>query len=220
MLAVLVELKKLFALRFLRTPFCKIGFIFMATDYAPSEFSLECEKDFLQPVHQIPARRVQLYKNEPPKERPVFKNRAGRPRRIFNPVVFERLAFSGCSYDEIAAYFGCHQDTVRRLVKHEPYQAIWQSALAGGRAIVRSKQLELAQQGDVKMLIWLGKQYLGQRDEKTFVLSKEVLNDEIKRIEDQLAKFPTAGRTDGEGTSRTPDTVEDAAFTVVDEGKT
>ena len=34
---------------------------------------------------------------------------------------------------------------------------------------IRQKQFEMAMNGDVRMLIWLGKQYLGQKDNPEFI---------------------------------------------------
>jgi hypothetical protein len=39
---------------------------------------------------------------------------------------------------------------------------------------LRKKQWELAMDGDVRMLIWLGKQYLGQKDNPVTAMNKPI----------------------------------------------
>lgn len=49
-----------------------------------------------------------------------------------------------------------------RLSFHDAFAAF----SAGGRVSIRRKQYELAMDGDRAMLTWLGKQYLGQSDQR------------------------------------------------------
>jgi len=70
-----------------------------------------------------------------------------------------RMAACGCTDREIAFILGVSEAFLRRKARQ---------ALDQGRAqlqkSLRRKQLEMARRGSVPMLIWLGKQYLGQRD--------------------------------------------------------
>ena len=50
------------------------------------------------------------------------------------------------------------------------------------RIELRKKQWELAMEGDVRMLIWLGKQYLGQKDSPTIQMNKPI--DDVVFIDD------------------------------------
>ncbi len=76
----------------------------------------------------------------------------------------EKLARIGCTDQEIALLAGISESTLRRRCRE---------ALSRGRAALakslRRKQLELARKGSVPMLIWLGKQYLGQTDRQEVV---------------------------------------------------
>lgn len=76
----------------------------------------------------------------------------------------EKLARIGCTDKEIALLAGISESTLRRRCRE---------ALSRGRASLakslRRKQLELARKGSVPMLIWLGKQYLGQTDRQEVV---------------------------------------------------
>ncbi|NDE91636.1 MAG: hypothetical protein EB059_10990, partial [Alphaproteobacteria bacterium] len=111
----------------------------------------------------------------------------GRPKRKINPEVFEALAWAKCSVTDMAAYLGCCPMTITRLVRHEPYKSIWQGALAGGRAMLKAKQFEMAQRGNVRMLIWLGKQYLGQKNVPITRVTPEMIDEWIAMIECELA---------------------------------
>ena len=75
-----------------------------------------------------------------------------------------RLAALGCSLEEVAWYFGTTQRHIRDF--------FWQEFHLGSVEIhteLRKLQLDKARQGDCKMLIWLGKQMLGQREPKAEV---------------------------------------------------
>lgn len=60
---------------------------------------------------------------------------------------------------EIAAFCNCHVDTITNR-----FQEIYLKGRENGKAKLRDLQLAQANKGNVTMLIWLGKQYLGQTD--------------------------------------------------------
>lgn len=83
----------------------------------------------------------------------------GRPLKKVDGDMVQRLAGIGCINEEIATLVGCSTDTlVRRFADR----------LETGRArlkrSLRRKQVELARKGNVAILIWLGKNMLGQKD--------------------------------------------------------
>lgn len=82
-----------------------------------------------------------------------------KPRIPIDKELVFKMASVFCTNEEIASAIGCSKDTIEIRCKEE---------LHGGRLkacrSLRSKQFELAMQGNVGMLIWLGKQYLGQSD--------------------------------------------------------
>ena len=98
-------------------------------------------------------------------------NPAGRPRD-WQPddaawETLDKLLAIQCTLPEVAAFFGCSEDTVVRRVKERhgtTYQEYAKSIAPRGRVSLRRKQFELALAGDRTMLIWLGKQMLGQAD--------------------------------------------------------
>jgi hypothetical protein len=62
---------------------------------------------------------------------------------------------------EIASVVGCSVDTLEKR-----FSDLIKKGRESGKASLRRQQWALAQKGDKTMLIWLGKQYLGQRDQE------------------------------------------------------
>lgn len=85
--------------------------------------------------------------------------KVGRPKANVDPRLVEQLASIGCSMKEIAAACKCSVDTLERNFADEITKG-----QENGKTRLRKKQLETALSGNVVMLIWLGKQMLGQSD--------------------------------------------------------
>ena len=98
---------------------------------------------------------------------------AGRPLKQFDKKAFADLVSMGCDQDEICWFFRdstgkvANRDTLSRWCKREfgvnfqEYSA--QNKLMGLKIQLRKYQLDLAKK-NASMAIWLGKQYLGQRE--------------------------------------------------------
>lgn len=86
----------------------------------------------------------------------------GRPLVEVNERQLETLAQIGCTYAEMAAVMGVHPDTLADRFSEQI--ETWRQ---GGKASLRKRQWGAALSGDRTMLIWLGKQELGQRDFKS-----------------------------------------------------
>lgn len=82
-------------------------------------------------------------------------------KKDINPEQVHKLAAIGCTDVEIGDIVGCSHDTLTRRFKDELI-----AGRANGKASLRRKQYEQAMSGNVAMLIWLGKQYLGQTDKQ------------------------------------------------------
>lgn len=83
----------------------------------------------------------------------------GRPKKEINEKQVERLAAIGCTVTEIATVLGCNPDTL--------YVRFSESLKKGRESLktsLRRFQYKAAQNGNAAILIWMGKQYLGQRD--------------------------------------------------------
>ena len=73
----------------------------------------------------------------------------------------EKLAGFGCTNTEIASFFGCSENTIRRS-----YGEFLTKGRANLKKRLRKAQLDTALSGNSTMLIWLGKQMLGQVDKQ------------------------------------------------------
>ena len=83
----------------------------------------------------------------------------GREKRIVPPDEVYKLAELGCNNKEIAEWFMIKEDTL-----NYNFCDYLTKARAGMKRRLRSVQLDVALKGNATMLIWLGKQYLGQSD--------------------------------------------------------
>lgn len=80
----------------------------------------------------------------------------------------DRMLEAGCTGKEVASSLGIHEDTLYRAVVREKevdnFAAYRSTRRAAGDSLLRMKQFEVMMRGDKTMLIWLGKQRLGQAD--------------------------------------------------------
>lgn len=105
----------------------------------------------------------------------------GRPEVKIGKDDFEKLCAMQCTLVEIAGFFDCSEDTIERwcakTYKGQTFADVFKKKSAKGKISVRRKQFQVADSGNAAMLIWLGKQYLDQKEPKQEVeLSSE--NDE------------------------------------------
>jgi hypothetical protein len=110
---------------------------------------------------------------KPDASKPKPKSKGGRPRLAIDPAQVERMAAIGCTVEEIAVLVGCSKSTMDKGFS----APIERGRMRLNRSLKR-KQVQLARQGNVTMLIWLGKQYLGQRDKTDAVVREEVVTIE------------------------------------------
>jgi hypothetical protein len=86
---------------------------------------------------------------------------AGRPRVVVDERTLAGLAAIQCTYLEMAAVLGVDESTLRTH-----YKDLIEKEREGGKISLRRSQYSAALKGNVTMQIWLGKQYLGQRDKQ------------------------------------------------------
>ena len=84
----------------------------------------------------------------------------GEGRRVVCPEDVEQLAESHATYAELARYFGVKEGTFR-----DHFRETVEKARTGTKIRLRKKQIDVAMTGNVSMLIWLGKNILGQSDQ-------------------------------------------------------
>ena len=106
----------------------------------------------------------------------------GRDKHVIDPQEVFKLAQIGCKDIEIADWFGIDGNTLRYNFSVE---------LTKGREALkqslRRAQLSVALGGNPTMLIWLGKQYLGQSESPLDTSDTQILPwvDSSKREEDE-----------------------------------
>ena len=114
---------------------------------------------------------------------------AGRPKFIVDYDTVEKLAHIQCTYGEIAAFLGCSVD---RLKRDEEFITRYKKGAEGGRMSLRRMQFKLAEK-NTSMAIFLGKQYLGQKD----VVENQVVNNGIlDELKDALENYKIKGEKD------------------------
>ena len=90
------------------------------------------------------------------------KKSVGRPRKHnLDTKQVEQLASFGCTDTEIASFFDMSRTTLERNYEHYITKG-----RESGKIRLRQYQWSAAKKGNVAMLIWLGKQILGQSDKQ------------------------------------------------------
>ena len=91
---------------------------------------------------------------------------AGRPRINIDKNQFEKLCGIQCTQEEIAGFFSCSTDTIERWCEREydqKFAEVFRQKRGLGRISLRRSQFRMAEHS-ASMAIWLGKQYLDQKD--------------------------------------------------------
>ena len=93
----------------------------------------------------------------------MTKNKGGRPKIEINYSLVEKLAHIQCTQEEIAEVLGV---STRTLLRNKEFCHIYKKGLESGKSSLRRLQFKSAEAGNATMQIWLGKQYLGQKDKQ------------------------------------------------------
>lgn len=89
----------------------------------------------------------------------------GRPKIVIPYDQVRKLSRLQCTQQEIADCLDISVDTLQR---DERFMDLYRRGMNHGRMSVRRAQYRAMLQGNQTMLVWLGKQYLGQRDHHEF----------------------------------------------------
>jgi hypothetical protein len=92
-----------------------------------------------------------------------------RPRKELNWIELDKLCLIHATRKEISDWFECSEDTIDRRCQEEfgiSFAAYYDQKSVNGKMSLRRKQYEQAMCGNTTMLLWLGKQYLGQKDKQ------------------------------------------------------
>ncbi len=110
-----------------------------------------------------------------------------RPEKPIDWKLVDQLLISGCLGNEIAAHFDMHPITFYHRVEREYGVSFtnYSSEKKGkGNSLLRHKQFQIAMEGDKTMLVWLGKNRLGQKEteERAFMPNDGQLTTLIQEI--------------------------------------
>ena len=116
-----------------------------------------------------------------------------RPRKEIDQKLFENLCGLQCTLDEFCGWFNVTDKTLdswckRTYGKH--FSEVFREKRGTGKISLRRSQFQLAQT-NATMAIWLGKQYLGQRDqiETTVAIDKakeDALSQSLRELAEDL----------------------------------
>jgi hypothetical protein len=91
------------------------------------------------------------------------KKRNGGPKfKRIDLEELEKLCALQCTQPELADWFGVSLATIERRLQRSEYREVMARGRALGRISLRRMQWQAARAGNAAMLIWLGRQYLGQ----------------------------------------------------------
>lgn len=111
--------------------------------------------------------------------------KAGRPKKQIDMKQFENLCKLHCTEVEIASFFDCDIATLYRWCKRtygDNFANISNKYAQVGNISLRRTQYKLAERS-TPMAIWLGKQYLGQKD---ITYTSEIDQDIVNEVESMV----------------------------------
>jgi hypothetical protein len=115
----------------------------------------------------------------------------GRPKKEINWQLFEDLCSIQCTQSEIGSVMHLNVDTVHDRVKEHygrPYSEVYKQYSEVGKSSLRRIQLKLAQKS-AAMAIFLGKQYLGQKDNDHIIQIPPEMVSNYNRLMNQLGEL-------------------------------
>ena len=119
----------------------------------------------------------------------------GRPLIEIDWDTVDRLCADQCTATEIAANLGISIDTLERATRREKgktfasFADYFKEKRQVGYQRLRSRQFVSAlQEGNPTMLIWLGKQYLGQSDDVVGPETRNLLGELVRAVRAPLER--------------------------------
>ena len=100
-------------------------------------------------------------------QNPKAKKPTGRPRIELDPKQAKIFGYFRATYDTMAEQIGCHVDTIRAAMQDEDskFSKAYKKGFSGMKMKLSEAQVKTAiEDRNPTLLVWLGKQYLGQKD--------------------------------------------------------
>lgn len=97
--------------------------------------------------------------------------KVGRPKSVFNERELKYLCSIHCTLEEIAGFFQMNKQILSRKIKEEygiTWSEFYERNSQGSKVSLRRRQIQSAMEGDTKMLVFLGKNMLGQKEKLDF----------------------------------------------------
>lgn len=117
----------------------------------------------------------------------------GRPKKNLTKEQWSSVDYMcmiHCTGEEIAGVLGMDYDTLNRNCKDQKGMYISEYIKQhqnGGKMSLRRAQWKSAENGNVTMQIWLGKQWLGQKEQQEVELSVNT-DDTLREMEQYFAR--------------------------------
>lgn len=113
------------------------------------------------------------------------KRAKGRPSKKIDLVELRKIMVFNPPRSQIAAYFNIHPKTLSRMEREDPeITDEIERGYENAKLTLRRLQWQAAYDGKVPMLIWLGKQWLGQTDKQE--VTSHNTNVEVNKSDEQI----------------------------------
>lgn len=109
-----------------------------------------------------------------------------RPLKEINQKQFEQCCAMQCTKEEICSFFDVTDKTLENWCKRTykvGFSEVFKAKREIGKMSLRRSQMKMAETNPT-MAIWLGKQYLGQRDNKDISVKQVISQEAIAEVED------------------------------------
>ena len=115
-----------------------------------------------------------------------------RPQKEIDKEQFEKLCALQCTLNEIANWFKCSVDTIENWCKKtymdemgKPmvFSDVYKNYSVDGKISLRRFQFRMAEKNP-SMAIWLGKQWLGQRDQIDMGVDMKGQSKDVEALEE------------------------------------
>ena len=100
-------------------------------------------------------------------QNPKAKKPTGRPRIELDPKQAKIFGYFRATYDTMAEQIGCHVDTIRAAMQDEDseFSKAYKNGFSSMKMKLSEAQVKTAiEEHNSTLLVWLGKQYLDQKD--------------------------------------------------------
>jgi|ERR1700755_540034 len=114
-------------------------------------------------------------------------NPVGAPEKPIDWTLFEQLCALHCTQTEIASMLKVHYETLQIRVRKnygDEYPNVYKKFCEQGKCSLRRFQFSLAKK-NTAMAIWLGKQWLGQKDNQELDVPQEA----VKQFQDIMSQI-------------------------------